>query len=83
MTTKVTGTSWFAVDKEGLQQTVARKSKSSAIFELLQNAFDEDGCTRVDVTVTPPKDGRSVLTVVDNSPTGYKDLSNGRGAAVP
>ena len=76
MTTKITGTSWFAVDKEGLQQTVARKSKSSAIFELLQNAFDEDGCTRVDVTVTPPKDGRSVLTVVDNSPTGYRDLSN-------
>jgi hypothetical protein len=67
---------WFEVDKEGLRQTLGRKSKSFALFELLQNAFDEDGCKRVDVTLPLPTNGLSVLTVTDDSPTGYRDLSN-------
>ena len=67
---------WFEVDKEGLRQTLGRKSKSFALFELLQNAFDEDGCKQVDVTLPEPVNGLSVLTVKDDSPTGYRDLSN-------
>lgn len=66
---------WFEVDKEGLRQTLGRKSKSFALFELLQNAFDEDGCKRVDVTLPPPENGMSTLIVRDDSPTGYRDLS--------
>ena len=67
---------WFEVDKEGLRQTLGRKSKSFALFELLQNAFDEDGCKRVDVTLSLPVNGMSTLIVRDDSPTGYRDLSN-------
>ncbi|MGA7222550.1 MAG: hypothetical protein WBX16_06805 [Candidatus Acidiferrales bacterium] len=67
---------WFEVDKEGLRQTLGRKSKSFALFELLQNAFDEDGCRRVDVTLAEPVNGISTLIVRDDSPTGYRDLSN-------
>jgi hypothetical protein len=67
---------WFEVDKEGLCLTLGRKSKSFALFELLQNAFDEDGCKRVDVTLPPPENGISTLIVRDDSPTGYRDLSN-------
>ena len=67
---------WFEVDKDGLRQTLGRKSKSFALFELLQNAFDEDGCKRVDVTLTRPANGMSTLIVRDYSPTGYRDLSN-------
>ncbi|MGA7638026.1 MAG: hypothetical protein WA274_02305 [Candidatus Acidiferrales bacterium] len=66
---------WFEVDKEGLQQTMGRKSKSFALFELLQNAFDEEGCENVTVTLPEPVDGLSVLTVTDDAPDGYKDMS--------
>jgi hypothetical protein len=66
---------WFEVDKEGLQQTMGRKSKSFALFELLQNAFDEEGCENVNVVLPEPVEGRSVLTVTDDAPNGYKDMS--------
>jgi hypothetical protein len=65
---------WFVVDKEGLRKTLSRRGKAFAIYELLQNAYDE-ASTKVDVTLTAPKNGRSVLTCTDNSPMGYADLS--------
>lgn len=66
--------SWFVVDKEGLRKTLSRKGKAFAIYELLQNAYDE-ASTKVEVTLTEPKNGTSVLTCTDDSPTGYADLS--------
>ena len=65
---------WFVVDKEGLRKTLSRKGKAFAIYELLQNAYDE-ASTNVEVTLTVPKNGKSVLTCTDNSPKGYADLS--------
>jgi hypothetical protein len=65
---------WFVVDKEGLRKTLSRKGKAFAIYELLQNAYDE-ASTKVEVTLGEPKDGKSVLTCTDDSPKGYSDLS--------
>jgi hypothetical protein len=65
---------WFVVDKEGLRKTLSRKGKAFAIYELLQNAYDE-ASTKVEVTLTEPKNGTSVLTCTDDSPKGYLDLS--------
>lgn len=66
---------WFVVSKEGLRKTLERKGKEFAIYELLQNAFDE-ASTKVTLTLTPPKDGKSVLTCVDDAPLGYTNLSD-------
>jgi hypothetical protein len=66
---------WFVVDKEGLRKTLSRKGKAFAIYELLQNGYDENS-TKVEVTLTEPRNGKSILTCVDNAPLGYVDLSN-------
>jgi hypothetical protein len=66
---------WLVVSIDGLRKTLERKGKSFAIFELVQNAWDEDA-TEVVVGLTKPnKQGISILTCVDNSPLGYRDLS--------
>jgi hypothetical protein len=70
--TKTNG--WLEVDIKGLRKTYERKDKVSALHELIQNAWDENA-TWVDVTLTPPKNGKSTLTCTDNSPDGYADLS--------
>lgn len=75
ITNNVGNQPWFVVDKEGLRKTLERKGKAFAIFELLQNGFDE-ASTKVTLTLTPPKDGKSVLTCIDDAPLGYADLSN-------
>jgi hypothetical protein len=66
---------WFVVDKEGLRKTLSRKGKAFAIYELLQNGYDENS-TRLEVSLTVPKNGKSILTCIDNAPNGYMDLSN-------
>ncbi len=66
---------WFVVDKEGLRKTLSRKGKAFAIYELLQNSYDENS-TKVDVVLTEPRSGKSILTCVDDAPLGYVDLSN-------
>ncbi len=71
----VSGQPWLVVDKEGLRKTLERKGKAFAIYELLQNAFDE-ASTKVTLTLTPPKDGKSVLTCVDDAPHGYSNLED-------
>src|ERR1700730_6804451 len=69
------GNRWFEIDKEGLRKTLERRGKAFAVFELVQNAWDEDGTTEVSVTLTPPEHGKSVLTVTDDAPQGYRDLA--------
>lgn len=65
---------WFAVDKEGLARLMERKGKPSVILELLQNAFDEDGTTEVDIRLEPHAlRGHSTLVVTDNAPNGFAD----------
>ena len=66
---------WFEVDKDGLAKVLARRGKEFIIFELLSNALDED-VTQVTITLTQPKSGVSTLTVVDDSPDGFENLSH-------
>lgn len=67
---------WFRVDKEGLRQLVAGRSKGFVIAELVANAWDEPGVTKVDVRVERLEEGGRTwrLTVTDDSPDGFKDL---------
>jgi hypothetical protein len=65
---------WFDVDKAGLAKLMAGRSKAFVLFELLQNAWDQN-VTEVNVTLTPLAGTRSVrLTVTDDDPDGFADL---------
>jgi hypothetical protein len=67
---------WFSVDKKGLADIVARRHKSFILFEMLQNAWDED-CTTVSVTVIPVPNKPFVdLVIEDDSDTGFSTLSH-------
>jgi len=66
---------WVEVDLDGLRKKLKRRGIRYAIFEPLQNALDED-VTRVDVTLPRPVNGSTVLTVTDDSPTGFRDLAD-------
>lgn len=69
--------SWFEVDKAGLAALTARRDKSFLFAELLANAWDAPGVTQVDVhTLAVPGKPEVTITVVDDSPTGFTDLSH-------
>jgi hypothetical protein len=70
-------TQWFSVDKAGLGRQAQEQSKGRLIGELIQNALDEAGVTRIDIVLTPVT-GRPLadLTVADDSPEGFRDLSH-------
>jgi hypothetical protein len=70
-------TDWFRTDKEGLARLLERKGKAHAVLELIQNAWDEPGVTRVEVRLDEHgKRGRSTLVVDDDAPNGFTDLSD-------
>src|SRR5271169_2477616 len=73
---------WVDVDLIGLRGTLTRKGKAFAIFELMQNSFDENAEVEVSLT-QPDKNGRSVLTCTDNAPKGYLDLSHAHTMFAP
>lgn len=68
---------WFEVSKEGLSQLLARRGKGWVVAELIQNAWDENKTTKVVVDLAPIA-GRPFcqLSVVDDSPEGFKDLAH-------
>ncbi|MBE0541683.1 MAG: hypothetical protein IH623_09895 [Verrucomicrobia bacterium] len=67
---------WFTVDKEGLAKVLGRRDKAFAVMELVQNAWDAEGASRVEVTIKPESPGRTLLIVEDNSPEGFADLTH-------
>jgi hypothetical protein len=71
-----TASNWFDVDRQGLAKLLEKKSKAFLIYELLQNAWDEKGVTRVDAELVVGKRGMAVLTVIDDAPEGFHDLSH-------
>jgi len=75
MTTK-NNKGWFDVDQTGLRKLLADRGIEFAIFELIQNAWDEAGVSRVEVTLKPEQDGINAaeLTVSDDAPNGFSDL---------
>lgn len=67
---------WFEVSKEGLAKILERKGKEFALFELLQNGWDEPGVTKVSVTLEYRGRNKALLAVEDDAPEGFKDLSH-------
>jgi len=64
---------WFVVDKNGLKQLQAGKSKTFIINELVQNAFDENiTFCKVDITRLTPETVQ--IRVEDDNPEGFKDI---------
>lgn len=67
---------WFDVDKSGLSKIMSRKEKHFVLFELIQNAWDENS-SEVFVTVDKPKNSQFVdIVVKDNNPEGFKNLEH-------
>ena len=50
---------WFEVDKDGLAQILERKGKEFALFELVQNAWDEPGVAHVCIDLSPSGRGKA------------------------
>jgi hypothetical protein len=68
---------WFDVDKSGLSKQVEEQPKGRLIGELVQNALDEAGVTQIAVTVAlVPGRPLGDLTVEDDSPEGFRDLTH-------
>lgn len=65
---------WFDVDKEGLGKILEGRGPEFIGRELVQNALDED-TSRVEVSVDWA-DGVTHLTVTDDSPEGFHDISH-------
>ncbi len=68
---------WFDVDRAGLGKQAEEHGKGRLIGELVQNALDEAGVTQVAVTLAlVPGRPLADLTVEDDAPEGFKDLSH-------
>jgi hypothetical protein len=67
---------WLEIDKEGLRKSLGQKDKVFLLTEMVSNAWDED-ITKVEVSLNcPDENNHSWLRVIDNSPTGWDDLSH-------
>jgi hypothetical protein len=65
------------VDRQGLAKKLANRPKAFIIYELLQNAWDEEGVTKVVVNAEMGA-GKAVcfITVEDDAPEGFQDLTS-------
>jgi len=73
----LTRNDWFRVDKKGLAQVYARRGPAAPFFELISNAWDEEGVTFVNLEVHAVP-GRALVDVMveDNSTHGFRDLDD-------
>src|SRR5436190_10801200 len=68
---------WFEVDKAGLGKQAEQQCKGRLIGELVQNALDEAGVAKIAITLDlVPSRPLADLTVEDDSPEGFRDLSH-------
>ena len=58
-----TGSAWFEVDKQGLAKILERKGKEFALMELIQNAWDEPGVSKVTASLEYRGRNRALLVV--------------------
>ena len=67
---------WFEVDHDGLADIAKRRGLAFIVTEPIQNSWDED-TSRVDVELTAvPGKARVDLVVRDDSPEGFRDLTD-------
>lgn len=67
--------SWFDVDKEGLAKILERRGKEFLLYELISNAWDTNA-TEVKVTAVSLTRSKVQLTVEDDDPDGFKNLTH-------
>jgi hypothetical protein len=67
---------WFEVDKNGLSKIVSRKPKYFVLFELLQNAWDEDSKI-VKLNISKEKNAKLAdISIEDDNPSGFSNLTH-------
>ena len=66
---------WFEVDRKGLSQLMADRSRSFVLAELIQNAWDQD-VTSVVVEIEKLGRGLAIVRVEDDDPNGWSDLTH-------
>ena len=67
---------WLEVDKIGLSKILERRGKSFVVYELIQNAWDQN-VTAVDVSFDLVEGKHAArLVVVDDDPKGFEDLTH-------
>ena len=67
----------FEVDREGLRKMAKELGPSKVFIEVISNALDEEGVTKVDITVEPiPNRAYCHVVVEDDSPNGFLNLSH-------
>lgn len=79
---------WFDVDRKGLARLIERRGggsgwgsqgggKIALLLELIANALDADGVTRIEV-ILEPEPGAPLTTIVvrDDAPGGFNDMSH-------
>ena len=69
---------WINIDLDGLAMVAKRRGLSFVLLELLQNCYDETGCTNVDVVLDPMHNtrNRATLTITDDGEHGFRKLSD-------
>ncbi len=68
---------WFDVSKAGLGKQAEEHGKGRLVGELIQNGLDEQGVTQIVVALAlVPGRPLADLTVEDDSPEGFRDLSH-------
>ena len=68
---------WFTVDKAGLAAVATRRGTAPLLLEPVQNAWDEEGVSFVQVDLSPVNGRPQVqLRVEDDSPDGFRDLAD-------
>lgn len=65
----------FEVDPKGLAKLLEEKGRGFAVMELVSNALDTRA-TRVDVTLRSVARGKVEVTVADDDPDGFHDLTH-------
>ena len=78
----MTNVHWFDVDHNGLRNLIAERDKGFIVYELIQNAWDQE-VSRVDVKFESGLDlgensdvDRYFLSVEDDDPSGFSDLAH-------
>jgi len=65
----------LVVDKEGLARKLTRRPKTFIVFELIQNAWDED-VNEVSLEAKMVEDGICSITVRDDCPAGFQEMES-------
>lgn len=66
---------WFAVDRRGLAKLIESRGKPFILYELAQNAWDED-TTNVEIVLKRIRGSIAELIVTDDNPAGFVDLAH-------